>query len=380
MDALKAEWRKNLWRLSDELGIDKNKAVRFAPKKEKDLITAKQCIDHAITHAFERASVMSERQLLESAYRHGLGRTVVSLDDVTALFNQDERLIRIQEGETSLCTTKEVLAEEKQMVELAKQGRGVMIPLYRYPPDLELKDQQAAAVTHVLTTSNRVSIIRGAAGTGKTTLMREAVKYIEKAGKQVIVLAPSAEASRGVLKSEGFENAETVAKFLVTPELQKKLDGQVLWIDEAGLLGTKDMTRLLDIATKKSARVILGGDTRQHASVVRGDALRILNTIGGIKSAEVSKIYRQTNTYYKAAVENLSKGDIKGGFEKLDQMGAIVNVDPLNPGEQLISDYLALVKKKKSALIVSPTHKQGEAVTAEIREALKEKGMIGKRK
>ena len=57
-----------------------------------------------------------------------------------------------------------------------------------------------------------------------------------------MVVAPTADASRGVLKSEGFENAETVAKLLVDKKMQDKLKNQVLWVDEAGLLGTKDMT------------------------------------------------------------------------------------------------------------------------------------------
>lgn len=378
MTELKAEWRKSIWRLSDELGVDKNKAVRYAPNKPRDIATAKQCIDHAISHSFERASVMGERRLLEFAYRHGIGQTGVSLDQVTTLLRQDERLISISEGDRQLCTTKEVLAEEKRMVELAKSGRGALRPLYQTPPSLELDGQQAEAVSHILTTTNRVSIVKGAAGTGKTTLMQEAVKHIEKSGKQVIVLAPTAEASRGVLKSEGFENAETVAKFLVSPQLQESLNGQILWIDEAGILGTRDMAGLLDIATKKNAQVILGGDTRQHTSVVRGDALRILSTIGGIKSAEVSKIYRQKNIQYRQAVEDLAKGDIKGGFEKLDKMDAVVKIDPMNSRERIVKDYLELVKKKKSALIVSPTHKEGNAVTREIRTGLKENGLIGK--
>ncbi len=379
MYALKAEWRKNLWRLSDELGIDKNKAVRFAQDKQKDLATAKECVEHAISHSFERASVISERKLLESAYRFGIGHMESSLDEITAFLQQDKRLISISEGDRQLCTTREVLAEEKRMVELARQGRGAIRPLFNQPPELRLEGQQFAAVAHILTTSNRVSIIRGAAGTGKTTLLKEAARQIETVGKKVFVVAPTAEASRGVLRAEGFETAETVAFLLTSTKLQQEIEGQVLWLDEAGLMGTKDMAQVLDLVTKKNAQLILGGDTRQHASVVRGDALRILNTVGGIKSAEVSKIYRQKNIQYKSAVEDLSKGNIKGGFEKLEMMNAVITVDPMNPREGIVKDFLELVRKKKSALIVSPTHKEGEAVTKEIRRGLQEKGLIDKK-
>ncbi len=145
------------------------------------------------------------------------------------------------------------------------------------------------------------------------------------------------------------------------------------------MLGTKDMVALLQLAKDKNAQLILGGDTRQHASVVRGDALRILNIVGGIKTAEVSKIYRQQNEQYKSAVYDLSKGDVKAAFEKLDNLEFIKEIDPLKPNEILVKDYLKAVKESKSVLIISPTHKQGDSLTYDIRQALRQEKLIGKR-
>ena len=347
--------------------------------RKKPKLAPQKCIDHALNHTFERASVMADRRILESAYRHALGEASVSVQQIDQQFKDDKRIIHVKDRGRIMCTTKEVLNEERRMVELAKKGMGTMAPLYNSVPALSLTGQQEEAVAHVLTTTNRVSIIRGAAGSGKTTLMKEAVAKIEEAGKKVIVVAPTAQASRGVLKEEGFEHAETVAKLLVDKKLQDNLKDQVLWVDEAGLLGTQDMTRLLDIATKNNTRLILGGDTRQHASVVRGDALRILNTVGGIKTAEVNRIYRQRKEKYRSAVEDLSKGDVRTGFDKLDRMGAIKETDPLKPNATLVEEYVTALKKGKSALVISPTHKQGNQVTEEIRDVMRKKGMIGKR-
>lgn len=377
MDELKAEWLSQIAALgkSDEDG----KIVRHAPDRQKQILTAEQCLDHAIEHCFERASVMADRRVLEAAYRHAVGTSGATVEAISVQFRNDQRLIHITEKSRPMCTTKDVLTEEKQMVDLARQGKGKLVPTFEKAPDLNLEGQQREAVEHVLTTSNRVSIVRGAAGTGKTTLMKEAVAKMEQAGKTVTVVAPTAQASRGVLKEEGFENAETVAKFLTDATMQEKVKGQVLWVDEAGLLGTKDMTDLLAIATKQNTQLILGGDTRQHASVVRGDALRILNTVAGIRTAEVSKIYRQKNEHYKAAVEDLSKGRVKEGFDKLDDMGAIILVDPMKPNKQMVADYLDSLKKGKSAIVISPTHAQGEEATKEIRQKMKEAGLMGKK-
>lgn len=378
MEELVMEWRDQIKLLGKDGESDK--AVRFAPVRDKPVLTAEQCIDHALLHCFERASVMADRRILETAFRHSIGMGAVSVAEITEAFQQDKRLIHIMERSRSVCTTKEVLGEEKRMVDLARQGQGKIIPAYAKALDLTLKGQQASAVEHVLTTTHRVSIIRGTAGTGKTTLMKEAVAKFEEANKKVFVVAPTAQASRGVLKEEeGFKDAETVARLLSDREMQEGLKGQVLWVDEAGLLGTKDMTDLLDIVTRQNAQLILGGDTRQHASVVRGDALRILNTVAGIRTAEVSKIYRQKNEDYKSAVENLSKGDVATAFDKLDDIGFIREVDPMQPNKVLVDDYIDTIKKGKSALVVSPTHAQGEAVTAEIRHRLKQVGLLGKK-
>lgn len=379
MDELKAAWKKQLAELELK-GKDTGAAVvRFAPVKELVQLSPERCVEHASKHAFERASVIQDRRLLLAAYRHAIGHQEVSLDQINNTVEQDPRLLRVQEKGKTMCTTQDVLSEEQRMVNLARRGQGRMIPIYSKAPEIALKGQQAEAVRHVLTTTNQVSIIRGAAGSGKTTLMKEAVSHFEKAGKDVIVVAPTSQASRGVLRDEGFDKAETVSKLLMDGELQNKLKDQVLWVDEAGLLGTQDMTALLQLTQQKNARLILGGDTRQHSSVVRGDALRILNTVAGIRTSEVSKIYRQRYEHYRQVVQDLADGNVGSAFEKLDGMGAIETVDPLDPNAKLVDDYAKAVEKGKSVLVISPTHAQSEVVTAQIRKKLREEELLGKK-
>lgn len=379
MEELKANWKQQIHDLGPAESDEGQKAVRFAPEKTKELMIPKHCVDHAVAHSFERASVLHDRRLLASAYRYSIGDKSVTLDGIDDTLKADTRLIHVQDAGRTLSTTKEVLSEERHMVKLARAGRGKLRPLYEKPPELKLDGQQAQAVQHILTTTDRVSIIRGAAGSGKTTLMKEAVSRIEQTGKTVTVVAPTSQAARGVLKDEGFAKAQTVAQLLVDQKMQASLKGQVLWVDEAGLLGTREMTALLDLTQKQNARLILGGDTRQHSSVVRGDALRILNTVGGIKSAEVSKIYRQRDQVYRSIVEDMSRGDVTTAFEKLNTAGAIQEIDPLNPNDQLINDYVDTLKSGKSALVISPTHEQSLAVTQSIRKKLSETDILGKK-
>lgn len=376
MADLKAEWKEQLQRINTEKKSEGSGKVRIGAGREK--IGPKQCLDHVFNHCFERASVVDNRRALAEAYRHALGHGETSFEEIDQQFLEDERLLHFKQGSRTLSTTKDVLLEERHMVKLAMAGIGQLAPIYKEVPNLSLDGQQAAAARYLLTTRDRVSLVQGRAGVGKTTMMKETVSLIKAAGKQVIVVAPSAEASRGVLRSEGFKDAETVAKFLGDQEAHKKLAGQVLLVDEAGLLGTKDMTSLLELVTKHDARLILSGDTRQHSAVVRGDALRVLNTVGGIRGAEVTKIRRQKKEDYREAVEHLANGNVKQAFAKLDAMHAIKAIDPMIPHKELVNDYVAVLKKRKTALIIAPTHKQGDAVTAAVRAELREAGMIGK--
>jgi ATP-dependent exoDNAse (exonuclease V) alpha subunit len=106
----------------------------------------------------------------------------------------------------------------------------------------------------------------------------------------VSVFAPSSQASRGVLKKEGFKDAETLEMLLKNEKLQEQTKGQVLWVDEAGLVSAKDMRRLMEVAKRNNNRVILSGDYTQHASVEAGDAFRLLEKEAGVRLARLTEI------------------------------------------------------------------------------------------
>jgi thymidine kinase len=91
-------------------------------------------------------------------------------------------------------------------------------------------------------------------------MMKEAVAALESTGQRVFTFAPSAEAARGVLRSEaGFTNAETVEMLLRSPNVQKQIHGQVIWIDEAGLLSVRTLARVAALAEKENCRIVLSG-------------------------------------------------------------------------------------------------------------------------
>jgi conjugative relaxase-like TrwC/TraI family protein len=373
LDALRAEWRGRLAETEKQVIKDvlTKRQIPLEPR-----VNARQAVDHALQHSFERSSVVEERRVLATALKRGYGSVVP--EAAKQDFGKRGEVIRKRFDDRNFVTTREVLAEEAAAVAFARDGRGTCKPFERKVERLapkELNRDQAETVKAVLTSTDRVMLIRGAAGTGKTTLLKAAAEEIQARGGEVHVFAPTTEAARGVLRKEGFLEAETVARLLIDPKAQEKVKGQVIWVDEAGLVGTKDLRSLFRVAKEQDARVVLMGDSRQHSSVPRGDAFRLLQTHAGIKPAEVRDIRRQQGEY-KKAVEALSKGDLETGFTRLDRMGAIREVTGPERHELLAAGYVSATAVGKSALVVAPTHAEGREVTARIRENLKAAGSL----
>lgn len=373
---LRREWQSRL-------PSDERDALAFAAGKIGGPAIAERpdagrdAADYAALHCFERAAVVPERKLMATALKRGIGSA--SPESIEGALSRRDLIWAERDGRR-MVTTREVLAEERDMIAFARDGRGACPRLgsgtHVFARDW-LNEQQRRAVKHVLESPDLVIIIRGAAGTGKTSMMHEAAEAIEARGTRVFVFAPSADASRGVLRSEGFDNAETVARLLVDQELQALVRGSVIWVDEAGLVGTRTMAELFSLADQLDARVILSGDRRQHGSIERGSALRLLETEAGLRPAEIRDIQRQKGNY-KQAVQALSEGRTAEGFRELDRLGWIEEAAEGERYKALAADYVVTVTSGQSALVVSPTHVEGARINAEIRGKLKDAGLLGK--
>jgi len=384
-DEQQKNWQERLTRGElKQLQNLKNVAFANEKKKENDLAAFK-AVEFSLNHHLERKSVVTDKEILTTAIKSSLGKT--SPERIREAFDQNKSIISVKENNQIFITTKEALAEENSLIAKAYAMKGIFKPINEVsdPVTPNLTDEQKKAIKYALTTTDGITIIAGKAGTGKTTLMKEVQRGIRIADKKIFAFAPSAEASRVVQRKEGFKNAETVAKLIQNETMQKSVRNSIVWIDEAGMLSNKDLNRVLDIVKKQNARLILTGDTKQHNSVERGDALRILQQEAGIVPIQVNRIQRQKNEQYKEAVFALSKSDIDKGFQKLDKIGAIHEIeDGKERIEKIADDYFVSVYGKKGnqppreVLVISPTHIEGDKVTEKIREKLKEGNILAK--
>lgn len=376
MPELRAEWRSRLSaEEQDALGLVHEKLGHGVCRRDE--LALSRGVEFAVAHHFERQSVVPERVLLTTAMRQAIGEGRVQ--DVHRTFNAKDLLIHERKGRR-MATTREVLDEESRIIDFARQGRGTCRPFTLRKRAFQrtwLNASQRNAVEHILRSQDRVIMVRGGAGVGKTSLMQEAVEAIEASGTRVVAVAPTAAASRGVLRSEGFSGADTVARLLQDESLQRAAAGQLIWIDEAGLIGARTMHDVFALADRLDARVLLTGDKRQHGSVARGAVLRMLETEAGVPTTEVTEIQRQKeHREYKRAIEALSAGRSAEGFDRLDSLGWIQEIPAFERYRQLAADYVQAIEQRKTALVVSPTHVEGDRITNEIRSRLKEHGLL----
>ncbi len=394
MEELRAEWDSRLTP-DERLAI---KTAAMGLERGDAAISPEQAKEYALEHSFERASAVSEKRLKEEALKYAVGS--VRPEDVADIAQHPEVIAKMRGGQL-MATTKTVLSDEVAMLRFAQDGQRKEKPYIASLGGISgkvdgkssknvlsgieegligLSAEQKRAALHILNSRDTVTGVVGKAGAGKTRMMRATVDALEGAGHRVSVFAPSSQASRGVLKKEGFKDATTLASLLKNEKTQAQTKGQVLWIDEAGLVSSKDMRRLMDLAKRNGNRVILSGDYTQHSSVEAGDAFRLLEKEAGIKLARLTEIRRQTMPGYKKAVEAIAEGSGKSaqkGFDALDKMGWIVEASGEERHQALIKDYLQAADDGKSALIIAPTHAEGQKLTDELRTSLKERGAIG---
>ncbi len=336
-----------------------------------------QALDWALRHLLLRKSVVEEKELLATALKHGVGG--VSVERLKKELMRPE-LVRARIDGRDCISTLEVLADERSVLEFAKTGKGKVSPLN--PGGVISRDwlskEQRKAVRHVWQSKNRVMILRGRSGTGKTTTIQEIVEGVEKAGHATIGLAVASRASRGVLREEAkLKDATTLAEFFANKELQDNVRGGLIVVDEASMMGFRDAHSLVKLARELDARLLLSGDRRQNRAVARGEPLAVIEDDAGLPVAELKDIRRQEAKNYREAVELLAAGNTAEGFDRLEAMGAIKTLGVWDKYKRLVGDYIQALHDKKSALVLCPTHKEGEAITEELRKRLKAEKILG---
>ncbi|MBL7681772.1 MAG: relaxase domain-containing protein [Flavipsychrobacter sp.] len=341
-------------------------------------ITPEEAIERSLNNFLERKSVVAEKRVMGDALALGYG--ILLPEQVKKAMAERSDILSATQQTIKYITTKQSVRLEDKLLEIAVEGKGTLPPLHpNYSIRQEfLSEEQKEAVQTLLNSRDFVTVLEGAAGTGKSSLLSEIQFAANQAGKEIVATAPSANASRSVLREKGFSDSDTIATLLQNTDLQEKLKNNILVLDEASLVGNKTMLEVLKLAKEKNARVILSGDAKQHASVEAGDALRLLQERGQLKTATVRTVIRQQKNHaYRDAIQSLAVGQTLKAFNQLDRMNAVVEIEDTEKREtRIASDYVTSLRSGRSASVVAPTHAEGRSITDAIRQKLKKEKII----
>jgi conjugative relaxase-like TrwC/TraI family protein len=345
---------------------------------------AEKSVAWAEEHLFERRSVVHQHELWRHALEHARGREV-TIADIRAVTNRRNYLR--DDKHPGEVTTREHLLREWEIVQTTKEGFGDCHPLVWQPRPVnaQLDDEQRRALQALVSNTNRVSIFRGGAGTGKSFVLRELADQIRDAGRKVVILAPQRQQVVDMERA-GFPSPATVARFLMKSELA---EGAAVIVDEAGQIGGKQMLELIRLVRERNARLILSGDTRQHGAAEASDALLAIERYSCVRPIELHNIRRQDPargqtvderehiTQYRQAVKLAADGKFDESFSQLDKMGAVVSCGLADQAGKLADEYLGLAEKNVSAVVVSQTWSEVHRVNEQVRDKLKSKGLLG---
>jgi conjugative relaxase-like TrwC/TraI family protein len=384
--ALKAEWEQR----AIENGIDVRQMRREAWKRgalshESNGFASREALDFSRSHTTEREAVIDRRELEMAALQHGMGR--VDLDAVRAQIAQEQahhRLIPAHESgwrhPRGSFTTDEMLAVERENLELVRDGIGRVDPIAE-PEDIRqwgtakglFADQlQAAELT--LASSNWATAIEGLAGTTKTTTVGAIREFAEREGYTVRGFGMTS-GSVKALSGAGVD-ARTIAGLLGNA-LPSPV-GRELWIvDESSLLDSKKTNAILKAAKDQSVeRIVFVGDQKQHHAIEAGAPVRQL-LADSMAVAELTTIRRQRDPELKHAVELAAQGHTKQALETLAQRGRITEIaDKAKRYERIAADYLEAHKAGQRTLVVSPANDERRALNEKIRNVLIDHGHV----
>ncbi len=163
--------------------------------------------------------------------------------------------------------------------------------------DISLAEKQEEAIKCAI--DNKVMVITGGPGTGKTTIINAVLKVFSKLPINIMLAAPTGRAAKRMNETTGHE-AKTIHRMLeysfrkggFQKDDEDPLDCDLLIIDEASMIDTILMHYLLK-AIPKEATFILVGDVNQLPSVGAGNVLKDIISSGVVPVVELNEIFRQ---------------------------------------------------------------------------------------
>lgn len=337
----------------------------------------------------QQQSTFTRRDMARFAHRHSDGIDQFNAV-MTAMGNAPDLVELGQDGRgEDRFTTREMIEAEQRLHQAAE----LMAERKRHEVDdrdrldalahaeqrgLVLSGEQADALAHV-TDGRSLSIVVGYAGTGKSAMLGVAREAWEASGYEVRGIALSGIAAENLESGSGIAS-RTIASLEHGWKNGRDLLGarDVLVIDEAGMVGTRQLERVLSHAQEAGAKVVLVGDPQQLQSIEAGAAFRsIRDRHGGV---EIHEVRRQREDWQRDATRDLAIGRTENAISAYDGHGM---VHAAATREQAREDLIERWERDRQAapdssrIILTHTNAEVRELNEAARDRMREAGDLG---
>ena len=340
----------------------------------------------AITH---QQSTFTRRDMAMFAHRHSDG--IDQFNEVMGAMRGSPDLVELgQDGRgEDRFTTREMIEAEQRLHRAAK----MMAERERHDVNeadrqaalaraeqrgLVLSGEQAEALAHV-TDGRDLGIVVGYAGTGKSAMLGVAREAWEAAGYEVRGVALSGIAAENLESGSGI-SSRTIASMEHGWQNGRDMltSRDVLVIDEAGMVGTRQLERVLSHAAEAGAKVVLVGDPQQLQSIEAGAAFRSIHDRHG--GVEIHEVRRQREDWQRDATRDLANGRTGDAIAAYDRNDMVHSADTR---EQARGDLIERWDRERQAapdssrIILTHTNAEVRELNEAARDRMREAGDLG---
>ena len=332
----------------------------------------------ALDHLSRNQSTFTHDDILKYVHAHSDESQFHAA--VAAVTNSPD-LIKIEENaydRFSRYTTRSLMTTEKRMLETA--GRLGEATTHRVRDKYirqagtanALSPEQGAALEQILKGGDLHAVV-GHAGTGKSYTLKAVREAFESAGYTVQGAALAGVAAEGLEISSGIRSTTIHRKLFDWDNGRSRIDKRsILVIDEAGMVGTRQMRRILSEAEAAGAKVIVAGDTKQTQAVEAGGAFR--GIIERVETSRLSEVWRQRDEWQKEATRLFSgtAADIHQALEMYNTHGQVGAFETYGQAASaMLNDYVRQYDPQTTSVMTAHKNEDIERLNLVCRDGLK---------
>ncbi|MEZ0498329.1 MULTISPECIES: Ti-type conjugative transfer relaxase TraA [Sphingomonas] len=360
--------------------------LRIARENGEKIVADPSVALDAITR---QQATFTTRDLAVFAFRHSDGKE--QFDRVMAAVRASPELVALgKDGrDQERFTSREMIATEARLEKAgdelaARREHGLPAAVLDRAravagsEGLVLGDEQRAALEHV-TGPSGISNVIGYAGTGKSAMLGIARDGWEQAGYTVRGAALSGIAAESLEGGSGIQSRTIASLEHAWAQGRDQLSrNDVLVVDEAGMIGTRQMERVLSHARDAGAKVVLVGDPEQLQAIEAGAAFRSISERHG--AAEITEVRRQRDDWQKDATRSLATGRTGDALHAYESRGMVQAADTRETARaELVDgwDRQRQAEPEQSRIILTHTNAEVRELNQEARERVRASGGLG---